>query len=126
MSGAIWRTRLQGARRYTSWAWGADRLGRLWGQVELRWLVAILALATALRIVWVLYAAREPEGLHDPTFFSGYGLSIAVRGVSDGYFLPEVPPIGAGHTAYYPIGYPAALGGVYSLVGHTPIPDNLE
>lgn len=84
---------------------------------ELRWLVLILALATALRIIWVLYAAREPQGIHDPIFYHGYGRSIAA-GI--GYQLPD------GYTAYYPAGYPAALGAVFALVTHTPIPDNLE
>lgn len=84
---------------------------------ELRWLFLILVLAAALRIVWVLYAAREPQGIHDPIFYHGYGRSIAA-GI--GYQLPD------GYTAYYPVGYPAALGAVFALVTHTPIPDNLE
>jgi hypothetical protein len=84
---------------------------------ELRWLAAILVLAAALRIVWVAYAAREPQGVHDPIFYHGYARSIAA-GI--GYQLPD------GYTAYYPIGYPAVLGVVFALVTHTPIPDNLE
>ena len=96
----VWRRQIAGA----------------WQGAELRWLGAILALAAALRIAWVLYAAREPQGLHDPIFYYGYGQGIA-NGF--GYALPD------GATAYYPIGYPATLAAVYYLVGHTPIPDNL-
>ena len=84
---------------------------------ELRWLAAILVLAAALRIVWVLYAAREPQEFHDPLFYFFYGGQIAE---GNGYRLPDGAP-----TAYYPIGYPAALGAVFALVRHTPIPDNL-
>ena len=107
-----------------------DRARRLWtawargrSTTELRWLAAILALAFVLRLVWVLYAMREPQGVHDPIFYWGYGQAIAA-GV--GYQLPAVGSISAGPTAYYPIGYPAALGAVFALVTHTPIPDNLQ
>ncbi len=96
-------------------AWRRQVTGA-WQVPELRWLCAILVLAAALRIAWVLYAAREPKGVHDPAFYYGYGQSIA-SGI--GYTLPDGP------TAYYPIGYPATLGALYFLVGHTPIPDNL-
>ncbi len=101
---------------WTSWARGRST-------AELRWLAAILALAAVLRLVWVLYAMREPQGVHDPTFYFGYGQAIA-DGI--GYKLPAVGTISAGPTAYYPIGYSAALGAVFALVTHTPIPDNLE
>ena len=96
-------------------AWRRQIAGA-WQGAELRWLGAVLVLAAALRIAWVLYAAREPQGLHDPSFYYGYGQGIA-NGF--GYALPDGP------TAYYPAGYPAALAAVYYLVGHTPIPDNL-
>lgn len=109
---------------------------------QLRWLTVILLLATVLRIVWVVYAAREPAGLHDPTFYFFYAEQFA-DGV--GYRVPDlqqalelapaevkeamessVAPLPDGSpTAYYPVGYPAALGGVFALVKHTPIPDNL-
>lgn len=90
---------------------------RLWARPEVRWLAAIAALAVVLRIVWVLYAARLPQGLHDPTLYYFFGNRIAQgRGYTDLEGLPS---------AYFPIGYPAALGGVFALVLHTPIPDNL-
>jgi 4-amino-4-deoxy-L-arabinose transferase-like glycosyltransferase len=93
------------------------RLRDGWSRVELRWLAAILVLATALRVAWVLYVDRPPQGLHDPLFYFLYATQIAD---GNGYRLLDGSP-----TAYYPIGYPAALGAVYALVKHTPIPDNL-
>ena len=127
--------------RYVSPAWWAERLQQGWSRPELRWLTAILILAAVLRIVWVVYAAREPQELHDPTFYFFYGAQIAE---GRGYRLPTLEealliapnaieeavergdPLPAGEpTAYYPIGYPAALGAVFALVKHTPIPDNL-
>lgn len=105
------------ARAMTSSSWWTARLREGWSRVELRWLAAILVLATALRIVWVLYVDRPPQGLHDPLFYFIYATQIAD---GNGYRLLDGSP-----TAYYPIGYPAALGAVYALVKHTPIPDNL-
>ncbi len=98
-------------------SWWAERLRAAWARRELRWLAAIVALATTLRIIWVLYAARDPAGLHDPVLFLVYGLEIAQ---GHGYTTPDGSP-----TAYYPVGYPAALGAVFFLVRHTPTPDNL-
>lgn len=83
-----------------------------------RWLLAaIVVLAAVLRIAWVAYAARDPQGFHDPTFYYVYAARIADGA---GYTQLDGSP-----TAYYPVGYPAALGGVFALVTHTPIPDNL-
>ena len=70
-----------------------------------------------LRLWWVHYATRTPAGLHDPTFYLDYGTRMAQGG---GYRLATGEP-----TAYYPIGYPAALAVVFWVVLHTPIPDNL-
>ena len=123
MSGPAWWTRVrEQARHYTSHTWWRRQVARAWVTPEDRWLVAILILAAVLRIAWVLYAAREPQGVHDPAFYFGYGRNIA-EGI--GYWLPEVPPIGSGSTVYYPIGYPAALSAVFALVKFTPIPENL-
>ncbi len=105
-----------------SWAWSVERLRQAWAQPELRLLAAILVLAAALRIGWVLYAIRAPQGLHDPAFYFGYAVAI---GGGKGYSLPAVGLIEAGPTAYYPVGYPAALGGLVSLLKHTWLADNL-
>ncbi len=97
-------------------AW-AEVLGAgLRSRPELPWLAVILALAAALRIAWVVYAARPPQELHDPTFYFIYAQQIAG---GNGFRLLD----GAA-TAYYPVGYPATLGAVFALVNHTPIPDN--
>lgn len=92
------------------------RLRAAWQQPEARWLAAVLLLAAVLRIVWVIYAEREPQGLHDPTLYYAYGQGIA-NGF--GYALPD------GATAYYPVGYPATLAALYYVIGQTPVPDNL-
>lgn len=80
-----------------------------------RWLVAILVLATALRLAWAIYAARTPQGIHDPSLYDLYGTRIAQ---GRGYTLPVGP------TAYYPPGYPISLGILYWVMFHTPIPDH--
>jgi len=96
---------------------------------QLFFLAAILLLAAALRILWVLYAAREPQALNDPFFYliygeriaNGYGYTIPVGEVTSAFPLgnPSEP------TAYYPVGYPASLGAVFFLVEHALVPDNL-
>ena len=83
---------------------------------ELRWLAAILILATVLRVIWVLYAAREPQGLHDQFIYLNSADAISD---GNGYARPD------GATAYYPIGYSGALAAVFALVKYTPIPANL-
>ncbi len=107
--------------KVASIAWWRDQGRQAWAKPELRWLAAILALAAVLRIVWVVYAAREPQGLHDPWLYFLYGQQIAG---GNGYTLPDWVPQG-GPSVYYPVGYPAAVGGVLALVTNTPIPDNL-
>ena len=82
------------------------------------WLLAIIGGAFALRLVWVLYAARPTKGLQDPTLYLFFAGQISN---GEGYSL-----LGGEPTAYYPVGYPAALGAVFWLVKHTPIPDDLE
>jgi 4-amino-4-deoxy-L-arabinose transferase-like glycosyltransferase len=81
-----------------------------------RWLAGILLVALALRIVWCLVAVRPPVGLHDPFFYIFYGDSISA---GKGYTTLAGNP-----TAYYPVGYPAALGAVFWIVRHTPIPND--
>ena len=83
-------------------------------RTEVLWLVGIVALSTVLRIAWVVYAARKPVGLHDPGLYLLYGEQIAK---GNGYSLLNGEP-----TAYYPAGYPAALGAVLWAVRQTPLP----
>lgn len=93
-----------------------ERAAQAWSTGYLRWLLAILVLAMLLRVIWVVYAAREPQGIHDPIFYFAYGDAISD---GRGYALPD------GYTAYYPVGYSLALAAVFALVKHTPLPDNL-
>jgi hypothetical protein len=81
-----------------------------------RWLAAILVVSAALRVWWVVYAARPPVGLHDPNFYTFHAQRFA-RG--HGYTLPNGQP-----SAYYPVGYPLTLSGVFWLVYHSAIPDD--
>ena len=73
-----------------------------------RWLLAILVVGTVLRAAWVGYAAREPQTLIDPSFYSFFAERIAD---GHGYTLFNDEP-----TAYYPPGYPMALGALVWLV----------
>lgn len=93
------------------WSWlGAHRA-----------LVAIVAIAFALRLGWVLWwHPAEPtvwQESGDQFSYYHYGREIAAgRGYV--HYLRGVP------TAYYPIGYPAILAALFFVVDHTPIPDD--
>ncbi len=87
---------------------------------ETRWLVGIVGLAAILRIAWLAVANVDP-----PTSFMGsgdqysywfYGNQIAEGGGYLNYLNGEP-------TAYYPIGYPAILGGLFWLANHVPFVD---
>jgi hypothetical protein len=69
-------------------------------------LVVVLVGATLVRVIWCVYAARRPEGLHDPGLYRMFAAQFA-RG--EGYYLFNGP------TAYYPVGYPLVLGGAFLL-----------
>ena len=93
-------------------------------------LVAILAVAFLVRAGWVVLAARRAL-VGDPVAYTYHGEQLA-RG--QGYrsivaaFRTLTPPERSGDfppTAFYPIGYPAALAAVFWLVFHTPIADDL-
>jgi len=82
-----------------------------------RWLCAVLILAALLRLAWLLFAARPPQGLHDPSLYVISAIEIAI---GNGYSAPDGSP-----TAYFPVGYPALLGAVFHLVGRfgpSPLP----
>jgi len=76
-------------------------------------LLAVVALAAALRLAWVLYAKTEPLWFFDPWSYDRLASSLAE---GHGYVNEVGQP-----TAYYPPGYPAVLGFVYWLVGHRPV-----
>jgi len=71
-----------------------------------RALVAVLVGALVLRLAWIVVAAREPIGFHDPAFYRYLAHQLARF---DGYILEGRP------TAYYPVGYPAVLGAAFGL-----------
>jgi 4-amino-4-deoxy-L-arabinose transferase-like glycosyltransferase len=84
-----------------------------------RWLAVILLVGAALRIGWCVYAAKPPAGvdargnfsLHDPNFYMLFGEQFAH---GHGYHLPDGTP-----SAYYPVGYAVALGGMFFVAEHT-------
>ena len=68
------------------------------------WLAAIVLGSLALRVAWVLWVSREPQGIFlDPTRYLGYARQIA-----DGHGMTET--LTGDPTAYYPPGYPWFLG----------------
>lgn len=75
---------------------------------------ALVALATAVRLAWVLAAAWRPRSLRDP----GLYLLLSEQ-LADGHGY-AYPGSDGGVTAYYPPGYPAALGAVQWLAGLLP------
>jgi len=76
-------------------------------------LLAVIALAGALRLAWVLYAKTEPVWFFDPWSYDRLAAGLAE---GRGYVNEAGQP-----TAYYPPGYPAVLAGVYWLAGHRPM-----
>jgi hypothetical protein len=74
-----------------------------------RALGGIVAVAALLRLGWVLYGAAHPVGLRDPNLYLALGDAV---GHGNGYVYPTV---NGGVTAYYPPGYPMALGAVIGL-----------
>jgi hypothetical protein len=88
--------------------------------VDRRWLVAILAVATVLRLAWLAYAHVKPPTSFLPAGDSYsywyYGNEIAHGRGYISYVTDEA-------TAYYPIGFPALLGGLYWLANHVPFID---
>lgn len=71
---------------------------RWWGAVS-----GLAVAALAIRVVWVIWAAREPVGLVDPARYLSYARQIA-----DGHGMVDV--LTGQPTAYYPPGYPWFLG----------------
>jgi 4-amino-4-deoxy-L-arabinose transferase-like glycosyltransferase len=106
-----------GPRRFVCAAYGRLGPAAPCSRRERRWLAIIVLVATGLRLAWVLYAAREPRGFHDPTLYGVFAGRIA-----DGHGYTAA---NGEATAYYPVGYPGALGAVVWVVGRTPISENI-
>ena len=87
-------------------------------RVDLR-LLAILVVAFALRLGWVLTTTKAPVFVESGDAYSYffYGRQFAEGG---GYL--NLDGSGAA-TAYYPPGYPAILGALFWVLLHTPLPD---
>lgn len=69
-----------------------------------RLLAVVILVGLALRVAWVLWVSREPQGIFlDPTRYLGYARQIA-----DGNGMTE--SLTGDPTAYYPPGYPWFLG----------------
>jgi hypothetical protein len=74
---------------------------------------ALTVVGLVLRVIWVVWAAREPASLYDPARYLGFARQIA-----DGHGMTQVDlkSLAAGKTphdyatAYYPPGYPWFLG----------------
>lgn len=78
-------------------------------------LVAVLGAAAVVRVAWGLFWAEPPTGdLTDPVLYS-----ILADQIAHGHGF-TYPGENAGPTAYYPPGYPVALGVVLFLVGLLP------
>jgi 4-amino-4-deoxy-L-arabinose transferase-like glycosyltransferase len=90
---------------------------RLKGKGWLIALAAILVLAAALRIAWIVYADAKPGEpvLDDVAFYDFVAQSLAKgTGYVHFYLQGEDPPA----TAQWPPGYPFVLAGMYKAFGH--------
>jgi 4-amino-4-deoxy-L-arabinose transferase-like glycosyltransferase len=99
---------------------GDDRRRAALTRAERRWLVGIVVVAAVLRLGWLAYANVEP-----PTSFvpagDAYSYWYYGNSIADGHGYLSY--IDGEPTAYYPIGFPAILGGLYWLAGHVPFVD---
>ena len=71
---------------------------RFWSLVGAAAVVGLI-----VRIVWVVWVAREPASLYDPARYLGYARAISS---GKGY----IEPLSGHPTSYYPPGYPWFLG----------------
>jgi 4-amino-4-deoxy-L-arabinose transferase-like glycosyltransferase len=76
-------------------------------------LIVALVLGAGLRIGWSWVATRLPQGGHDPARYLIHALELAD---GEGYVRPD----DGRPTAYYPVGYPLALSGLFRLVSRLP------
>jgi 4-amino-4-deoxy-L-arabinose transferase-like glycosyltransferase len=94
-------------------------------RVDLLLCLAIFALSIVPRAAWIAYNDRDPQGLNDPALYmlfsdfiaDGKGYIRPPADVPGAYTGPNDPNLrSAGHEiAYYPVGYPATVGGLKKL-----------
>jgi 4-amino-4-deoxy-L-arabinose transferase-like glycosyltransferase len=89
-------------------------------RAQRRWLVTILVVGAGARLAWALYATREPLPVASGDAFSYYYYGKQLAGGHD-----LVAYVGDEPTAYYPIGYPAILAGLFWAAQFTPMSDPL-
>lgn len=87
--------------------------------------LVIFAMAIIPRTAWIAYNDRPPQGLNDPALYmlfsdfiaDGKGYIRPPADVPGAYSGPNDPNLrSAGHEiAYYPVGYPASVGGLKKL-----------
>lgn len=85
-----------------------------------RGLLAIVAVATVVRVAWLAYANVEPPEWYIP---SGDSFSYWYYGNEIAEGRGYVSYLDGEATAYYPIGFPAILGALYWLGNHVPLVD---
>jgi Dolichyl-phosphate-mannose-protein mannosyltransferase len=87
---------------------------------ERRWLIGILAVSAIVRSAWLTYAHVEPPVWYIP---SGDSFSYWYYGNEIAHGRGYISYLTGDATAYYPIGFPAILGGLYWLANHVPFVD---
>lgn len=81
------------------------RQGARRGLREHRYLLIVVGIGLMIRLIWVIWASREPTGIFDPSLYRHSGVHI---GSGNGYLS-----YGDNPTAYYPPGYPYFIGLLY-------------
>lgn len=83
-----------------------------------RWVVVgAVVLGFVLRVAWAWWATRQPQGSNDPVTYALLADSIAH---GHGYSTPLGAP-----TAYFPPGYPVALGALFWIANHVGLDQHL-
>ncbi len=81
------------------------------GRRDALYVGVIVLTAFGIRLAWALLVRPHVALVNDAGYYDFFGESIA-RG--DGYVRPDGSP-----TAFWPVGYPAVLGVLYAVFGHS-------
>ena len=76
---------------------------------DYKWLALIVGVALAIRVVWVVAFQTPPAS--DAADYDTYGWRLAQ---GKGYVTSDGTP-----SAFWPVGYPALLAGIYVVFGHS-------